>query len=74
VIDSTNKTKVKMSLDINKGSKIKIKEIVFDGIEIANLSSKEKKISSKENKISSEINEKYQKIKNLQVLEKIKIY
>ncbi|MBT6635417.1 MAG: BamA/TamA family outer membrane protein [Flavobacteriaceae bacterium] len=40
VIDSTNKAKVKMSLDINKGSKIKIKEIVFDGIEIANLSSK----------------------------------
>ena len=30
VIDSTNKTKVKMSLDINKGSKIKIKEIVLN--------------------------------------------
>ena len=38
VIDSTNKNKVKMSLDINKGNKIKIKDIIFDGID--NLSSK----------------------------------
>ena len=38
IIDSTNKSKLKMSLDINKGNKIKIKKIVFDGID--NLSSK----------------------------------
>ena len=50
VIDSTNKAKVKMSLDINKGSKIKIKEIVFDGIEIANLSSKKKSSLRKKSK------------------------
>ncbi|MBK99417.1 MAG: outer membrane protein assembly factor BamA [Flavobacteriaceae bacterium] len=43
IIDSTNKSKVKISLDINKGNKIKIKEIVFDGIGIANLSSKKKR-------------------------------
>ena len=36
VIDSTNKSKVKIALDINKGNKIKIKKIVFDGIGIAN--------------------------------------
>ena len=38
VIDSTNKSKVKMSLDINRGNKIKIKEIEFEGIN--NLNSK----------------------------------
>ena len=32
VIDSTSKSKLKMSLDIDKGNKIKIKEIGFDGI------------------------------------------
>ena len=36
VVDSTNKNKVKMSLDINKGNKIKIKEIEFDGTENLN--------------------------------------
>ena len=36
IIDSTNKNKVKMSLDINKGNKIKIKEIEFDGTENLN--------------------------------------
>ena len=32
VIDSTNKSKVKMTLDIVKGSKIKVNEIKFNGI------------------------------------------
>ena len=36
VVDSTNKNKVKMSLDIKKGNKIKIKEIEFDGTENLN--------------------------------------
>ena len=36
VVDSTNKNKVKMSLDINKINKIKIKEIEFDGTENLN--------------------------------------
>ncbi len=50
VIDSTNKNKVKMSLDINKGNKIKIKEIIFDGID--NLSSKTLQKSMKNTKKS----------------------
>ena len=50
IIDSTNKSKVKISLDINKGSKIKIKKIVFDGID--NLSSKSLQKSMKNTKKS----------------------
>ena len=50
VIDSTNKSKVKIALDINKGNKIKIKKIVFDGIGIANLSSKKSKSPQKKKK------------------------
>ena len=50
IIDSTNKSKLKMSLDINKGSKIKIKKIVFDGID--NLSSKSLQKSMKNTKKS----------------------
>ena len=50
IIDSTNKSKVKISLDINKGRKIKIKKIVFDGID--NLSSKSLQKSMKNTKKS----------------------
>ena len=50
VIDSTNKSKVKIALDINKGNKIKIKKIVFDGID--NLSSKSLQKSMKNTKKS----------------------
>ena len=50
IIDSTNKSKVKISLDINKGNKIKIKKIVFDGID--NLSSKSLQKSMKNTKKS----------------------
>jgi len=50
IIDSTNKSKLKMSLDINKGNKIKIKKIVFDGID--NLSSKSLQKSMKNTKKS----------------------
>ena len=50
VIDSTNKSKVKIALDINKGNKIKIKKIVFDGID--NLSSKALQKSMKNTKKS----------------------
>ncbi|MFL2638197.1 MAG: outer membrane protein assembly factor, partial [Flavobacteriaceae bacterium] len=50
VIDSTNKSKVKIALDINKGNKIKIKKIVFDGID--NLNSKSLQKSMKNTKKS----------------------
>ena len=50
VVDSTNKAKVKMSLGINKGNKIKIKKIVFEGID--NLSSKALQKSMKNTKKS----------------------
>ena len=50
IIDSTNKAKVKISLDINKGNKIKIKKIVFDGID--NLNSKSLQKSMKNTKKS----------------------
>jgi len=50
IIDSTNKAKVKISLDINKGNKIKIKKIVFDGID--NLTSKSLQKSMKNTKKS----------------------
>ncbi len=49
-VDSINKNKVKMSLDINKGNKIKVKEIVFDGVK--NLKSKTLEKSMKNTKKS----------------------
>ena len=49
VVDSTNKNKVKMSLDINKGNKIKIKEIEFDGTENLNAKILQKSMKNTKN-------------------------
>jgi len=50
VVDSTNKSKVKMTLDIVKGSKLKVNEIKFNGINQLKLKTLEKAMKNTKTK------------------------